>query len=418
MGKTMEAKFITPNEAKKFVKKLIYLAEEGREDFPPPAMMMWGRPGVGKTTVVYEACKEEGVPLLDIKLSQETPVSVVGLWYPDRETKTTHRFFNESVQRLIDRDRQGGVSVVFLDELIEAHPDTLSAIWELVNERKLQSYKFRHLVVIAASNYQESKVLRINRAFWNRFMHFNVDPIAQNPEEGAKQVAEYILKKTGCAHVYAYLRAFPDNVYVEKEAPNLLDVTPRTWEKVAVSCCVYRYHDWIEGFHPQVMRNFLSMREILETLKPFEHYLQHPEEISQAVAEGKAGHEGMMKIYYVIAQIENVSAVKLLLYWDNFVKIAQRVEDAFEELAMSIASAVKRKFESRHTKEELLSMSKEHFSELCEKFGVNRSLDREEAVEVLSERAWFSFYRSLPSLVELRNAYSNWKRGESEAPSP
>ncbi|MDQ5898325.1 MAG: hypothetical protein QG612_2411, partial [Pseudomonadota bacterium] len=52
----------------------------GAERMAP--LMLWGAPGVGKSTVIRELCAQEGIGFIDIRLSQREPVDLRGLPVP------------------------------------------------------------------------------------------------------------------------------------------------------------------------------------------------------------------------------------------------------------------------------------------------------------------------------------------------
>ena len=51
-------------------------------------LMLWGAPGVGKSTVIRELCAQEGIGFIDIRLSQREPVDLRGLPVPQGDLST------------------------------------------------------------------------------------------------------------------------------------------------------------------------------------------------------------------------------------------------------------------------------------------------------------------------------------------
>ena len=49
-------------------------------------VMIWGAPGVGKSTVIRELCAELGIGFIDVRLAQREPVDIRGLPVPHERT--------------------------------------------------------------------------------------------------------------------------------------------------------------------------------------------------------------------------------------------------------------------------------------------------------------------------------------------
>ena len=50
-----------------------------------PPIMVWGAPGVGKSTAVRELTQELGIGFIDVRLAQREPVDMRGLPVPDEK---------------------------------------------------------------------------------------------------------------------------------------------------------------------------------------------------------------------------------------------------------------------------------------------------------------------------------------------
>ena len=50
--------------------------ENGANQLPP--LMIWGAPGLGKSTVVRDLAREFGVGFIDVRLAQREPVDIRG----------------------------------------------------------------------------------------------------------------------------------------------------------------------------------------------------------------------------------------------------------------------------------------------------------------------------------------------------
>ena len=52
-----------------------------------PPLMVWGAPGLGKSSIIKGIADEMGIKFIDVRLAQREPVDVRGLPVPDRENK-------------------------------------------------------------------------------------------------------------------------------------------------------------------------------------------------------------------------------------------------------------------------------------------------------------------------------------------
>lgn len=52
-----------------------------------PPLMVWGAPGLGKSSIIRGIADEMGIQFIDVRLAQREPVDVRGLPVPDRENK-------------------------------------------------------------------------------------------------------------------------------------------------------------------------------------------------------------------------------------------------------------------------------------------------------------------------------------------
>lgn len=69
-----------------------------------PPLMLWGPPGTGKSAVVREAARDLGLPFVDLRLSQMSPVDLRGVPVPDPGSRRTGWYPPEE---LPDEERDG-----------------------------------------------------------------------------------------------------------------------------------------------------------------------------------------------------------------------------------------------------------------------------------------------------------------------
>ena len=95
-----------------------------------PQLMVWGAPGLGKSTIIQDIAKEFGIGFIDVRLAQREPVDVRGLPVPDSERKCVDWFVSG------DWPREGR-GILLFDELTAADRSLQVAAYELILDRRL-----------------------------------------------------------------------------------------------------------------------------------------------------------------------------------------------------------------------------------------------------------------------------------------
>lgn len=134
------------------------------------SVMIWGPPGVGKSSVVAQVAREGGLGFVDLRLAQLAPTDLRGLpvaeggvarWYPPEFLPTR------------------GDGVLFLDELNMAPPTMQGLAQQLVLDRRVGSYVVPDgWFIWAAGNRKEDRaaVFDMPAPVANRFVHLEVGP--------------------------------------------------------------------------------------------------------------------------------------------------------------------------------------------------------------------------------------------------
>ena len=132
--------------------------------------MIWGTPGIGKSSIVSQVAKEHKIDFVDVRLSQLAPTDLRGLpvakdnistWYPP-----------EFLPRK-------GLGILFLDELNMAPPAMQGVAQQLILDRQVGNYVVpEHWYVWAAGNRKEDSaaVFDMPTPLANRFLHLQVEP--------------------------------------------------------------------------------------------------------------------------------------------------------------------------------------------------------------------------------------------------
>lgn len=134
------------------------------------SVMIWGPPGVGKSSVVAGVAESSGLELIDLRLSQLAPTDLRGLpvadagrshWYPPEFLPTE------------------GEGILFLDEINMAPPAMQGVAQQLILDRRIGSYRVpAGWLIWAAGNRRSDKavVFDMPAPLANRFIHFEVEP--------------------------------------------------------------------------------------------------------------------------------------------------------------------------------------------------------------------------------------------------
>ncbi|WP_216601340.1 ATP-binding protein [Vreelandella azerica] len=140
-----------------------------------PPLMLWGAPGVGKSTVVRQVTEQEGIGFIDIRLAQREPVDLRGLPVPDTERGVVDWLLAGEWPR--DPESRG---IVLFDELTAADRSLQVAAYELILDRRLGDlYRLPPgWLVVAAGNRSTDRAVAqtFSSALANRFCHLNLEP--------------------------------------------------------------------------------------------------------------------------------------------------------------------------------------------------------------------------------------------------
>ena len=132
------------------------------------SLMIWGAPGIGKSSVVEKVAETRNLELIDLRISQLAPTDLRGIpvpandkayWYPPEFLPTE------------------GKGILFLDEINMAPPTLQGIAQQLVLDRRVGNYEIPEgWLVWAAGNRKEDRasVFDMPAPLANRFLHFEV----------------------------------------------------------------------------------------------------------------------------------------------------------------------------------------------------------------------------------------------------
>jgi MoxR-like ATPase len=178
--------------------------------------MIWGPPGIGKSSIVSQIARENEIDFVDVRLSQLAPTDLRGL--PVAEDGISKWFPPEFLPR-------SGKGILFLDELNMAPPAMQGVAQQLILDRCVGSYTVPDgWYVWAAGNRKEDRaaVFDMPAPLANRFLHLEV-------ESDFDSFKAYALEKRLHEQIIAFL-SFRSTLLHKIDPQQPAFPTPRSWE--------------------------------------------------------------------------------------------------------------------------------------------------------------------------------------------
>ncbi|NSW76918.1 MAG: ATP-binding protein [Candidatus Atribacteria bacterium] len=208
----MELNFsVTPAQLKEKLLQLVRMEE-------PPALFLWGKPGIGKTQIVYQVGEETRRPVEVMVLSLMDPAELKGFIFPDREKKRAE---------ILPLSLPEEPFILFFDEFNTAPTAVQNAAMRIVLEKKIGSYALpQGTLVVCAGNRIKDKAMvnKISSAMVNRALHYVVEPSFED-------FKAYWIRKKLPEEVLAYLEMDSQYLSTEPEIDKPF-ASPRSWEMV------------------------------------------------------------------------------------------------------------------------------------------------------------------------------------------
>ena len=191
-----------------------------------PPIMVWGAPGVGKSTAVRELTQELGIGFIDVRLAQREPVDMRGLPVPDEKENSVKWLVSGEWPR--DPASRG---IIMFDELTAADKTLQVAAYEFILDRRLGAlYNVPDgWYIMAAGNRIEDRAVScaMSSALANRFLHVEVAAEANSFLEWAKENNLHPAV-TGFIKFRPELLFSQENEDLQRGWPS-----PRSWERVS-----------------------------------------------------------------------------------------------------------------------------------------------------------------------------------------
>lgn len=210
--------------------------------------MIWGPPGIGKSSIVAQSAQAHQLGFVDVRLSQLAPTDLRGLPVPENGISRWYP------PEFLPRDGSG---ILFLDELNMAPPAMQGVAQQLILDRRVGSYTVPDgWFIWAAGNRKEDRaaVFDMPAPLANRFVHLEVTPDFES-------FKAYALEHGIHEQILAFL-AFRPTLLHRLDAQQPAWPSPRSWEMASTlhragldlapvvgAAAAAEFHAYIEVYH-------------------------------------------------------------------------------------------------------------------------------------------------------------------------
>jgi len=187
-------------------------------------VLLRGRHGIGKSTVVYQLAKERGLPVVERRASQMTEGDLLGL--PKVEGNITKWLAPEWLHTACDT-----ACVLFLDEVDRATLEVRQGIFELCDSRKIAGYSLHpDTIIFACVNGGEHgaqyQVGEMDPAELDRYTVFDVEPTVEDWLAWAKDNV--------ISEVWDFINQNHNHLeHKDDYEPNKVYPSRRSWERLS-----------------------------------------------------------------------------------------------------------------------------------------------------------------------------------------
>lgn len=188
-------------------------------------MMIWGSPGVGKSSIVKQVAEENGMDFIDLRLSLLNPVDLRGLPFIDKEAKKASWLAPD----FLPNGKNKSKGILFLDEINLAPASVMAAGYQLILDRKLGSYKMPDgWKILAAGNRAEDQanVTKFPAPLANRFVHVELDV-----DDG--EWRKWAIHEGISESIISFIGKMPQHLFKMPKAGEKSFPTPRSWENAS-----------------------------------------------------------------------------------------------------------------------------------------------------------------------------------------
>ncbi len=327
-----------------------------------PPLMVWGAPGLGKSSILQQAAEDLGIGFIDVRLAQREPVDIRGLPVPGED----------GVKWLVssdwprDPDSRG---IILFDEITAADRSLQVAAYEFILDRRLgELYRVPDgWYICAAGNRTEDRAVAatMSSALANRFMHVE---LGEDVESWVAWARTHDIRP----EVMGFIRFRPETLFRQKNE-NLERgwPTPRAWERVS------RMLDVMHGESEELIRKmvyglvgnragveFMESLKISQTLDDVRKMMTDSGEPVRIPERADARYALVSAMGYFLWRGKNAEEEAKLI--DGFYRIAMKLSSDFA--SMSMMDAISGQNGTDQDKMDKMFMNP-HYKEWAEKHG-------------------------------------------------
>ena len=185
---------------------------------------VWGAPGIGKSSIVRQIARAEGLEFLDLRLALLDPTDLKGIPFFDPETRQGVWAPPSFLPK--DPDSRG---ILFLDEINSAPPAVQASAYQLVLDRRVGEYELpAGWSIVAAGNRENDRgvLYRMPPPLANRFVHLEMEATLEDWKAWAYASGV-------SSELIAYLSYAPEALFAfDPESGEKAFPTPRSWSYV------------------------------------------------------------------------------------------------------------------------------------------------------------------------------------------
>lgn len=300
-----------------------------------PPVMVWGAPGVGKSTIVKSLAKEMGLGFVDVRLAQMESIDIRGLPLPDKDEHCV-QWLPSSI---FPRDNEKG-GIIFLDELSAAPKDVQVASYELILDRQLGGgdiYKVpSKWFIVAAGNRSCDRAVSttMSSALANRMMHLEIEA---NAEDWVKWAVAHGVHPAvvGFIQFKPQLLMSIDDQNLERGFP-----TPRSWERVSEMVKILKNETLLRKAVYGLVgvpagQQFMEFFKIANNLENVYEMMTDPKKKVVVPSRDDLKYALTSAMVYHIWRGKDDAETKKLV--DGFLRISMELPPAFATMAMTAA---------------------------------------------------------------------------------
>ncbi|HZF69966.1 MoxR family ATPase [Sulfuricurvum sp.] len=233
---------------------------------------LWGAPGIGKSSIIKQIARENGIECIDLRLSLMDPTDLKGIPFYERDSHSALW----APPSFLPREGKG---ILFLDELNSAAPAVQASAYQLILDRKVGEYTLPDgWAIVAAGNREGDRgvVYRLPSPLANRFVHIEM-------EVNAADWRDWALSRGIDVRVVAYIGFKNSALFGFDPLKNERSfATPRSWEAVhTILNSSLSKTLWLEAFAGAVGEDaavdFLGFVQVMDKLPDVDAILRGEE---------------------------------------------------------------------------------------------------------------------------------------------